>query len=87
MTTARKATGIAIAAAAASLFAISAAPVVHAQDAKVQCYGANACKGQSACKTAKSECKGLNACKGQGFQVMSEKECKQVKGKPVKIKS
>ena len=87
MTTARKATGIAIAAAAASLFAISAAPVVHAEDAKVQCYGVNACKGQSACKTASSQCKGLNACKGQGFQVMTEKACKEAKGKPVKMPS
>lgn len=87
MTTARKATGIAIAAAAASLFALAAAPVVHAQGAKVECHGVNACKGQSECKGAKSECKGLNGCKGQGFKVMSEKACKEAKGKPMKMKS
>jgi hypothetical protein len=37
--------------------------------------GANACKGQSACKTAKNECKGQNACKGQGYLEMTEEEC------------
>lgn len=87
MTTARKATGLAIAAAAATLFAVAAAPDVQAQSAKVKCHGVNACKGQSACKTAKSECKGHNACKGQGFKVMSEKACKEAGGKPEMIKS
>jgi len=86
MITARKATGIAIAAAAASLFAIAAAPVVQAKDADVKCFGANECKGHSDCKTAKSA-KGQNACKGQGFKVMSEKACKEAKGTIVKMKS
>ena len=86
MTTVRKAAGIAIAAAAASLFAVTAAPVVHAQDAKVKCFGANDCKGHSDCNTAKSA-KGKNACKGQGFKVMTEKACKDANGKAVMIKS
>jgi hypothetical protein len=86
MTTAKKATGIAIAAAAASLFAIAAVPVAHAKDAQVKCFGANECKGHSDCKTAKAT-KGQNACKGQGFKVMSEKACKEAKGKVVKMKS
>jgi len=86
MITAKKAAGIAIAAAAASLFAVTAAPVVQAADAKVKCYGANECKGHSDCNT-KSSAKGKNACKGQGFKVMSEKACKEANGKPEMIKS
>ena len=35
--------------------------------AGVKCGASNACKGQSACKTANSACKGQNACKGQGW--------------------
>lgn len=48
--------------------------------AKVKCYGVNACKGKSACKTAKNECKGHNACKGQGMKMKTEKQCKKLKG-------
>ncbi len=50
---------------AAAVFAVGTfAPAAFAQ---VPCTGVNACKGQSACKSAKSSCKGMNACKGQGF--------------------
>jgi hypothetical protein len=35
----------------------------------------NACKGQSACKTATSSCQGHNACKGQGYLMLSKSEC------------
>jgi len=36
----------------------------------------NACKGQSACKSASSACKGQNACKGQGFtEATDAKDC------------
>ena len=87
MAKAGKTAGIAIAVAAASVFAVASAPVAHAQGAKVECHGVNACKGLSDCKTAKSECKGHNACKGQGFKVMSEKECTAAHGKPMKMKS
>ena len=45
---------------AASVFAASTFVSV-AQAAPVHCTGTNACKGQSACKSAS------NACKGQGF--------------------
>ncbi|MGE3829438.1 MAG: hypothetical protein AB7F76_00450 [Parvibaculaceae bacterium] len=48
---------------------------VKADDAKVHCMGVNACKGQSACKTANSACKGQNACKGQGFLEKTKAEC------------
>lgn len=51
--------------------------------AKVKCVGGNACKGQSACKSASSDCKGQNACKGKGYiTTSSEKECTDAGGKP-----
>ena len=77
MITRRKFTGLAIATAAAGLFAIAAIPgtAVAAEDGKVHCTGINACKGKTDCKTA------TNACKGKGFISMSEKECKEKGGK------
>ncbi len=65
---------------AAAVFAVGAfAPAAFAQ---VQCAGANACKGQSACKSAKSSCKGQNACKGQGFvNAGTSFECTVLKSK------
>jgi len=68
--------GFATAVAAATLFGPTlfiAAAV--AADAKVHCAGVNACKGQSACKSATNACKGQNSCKGKGFLEMTEKEC------------
>ena len=53
----------------------------QAEEAKVHCTGVNACKGQSACKTAQNECKGMNGCKGQGFLEMSKKECTAAQAK------
>jgi len=41
----------------------------------------NACKGQSACKTANNGCKGQNSCKGQGFLELTKKECTAAKAK------
>jgi uncharacterized membrane protein len=35
--------------------------------AGVQCFGANACKGQGSCKSGSNSCKGQNSCKGKGF--------------------
>ncbi|MBX3588378.1 MAG: hypothetical protein AB7I35_10220 [Ramlibacter sp.] len=68
--------GMTLATAAAGLFAMSAGvTTVAAQDAKIACAGANACKGHSDCKTAKSSCKGQNACKGQGMSLMTKAEC------------
>jgi hypothetical protein len=67
MTTIRKTTGVVLAAAAASLFLATAAVPSSARAEEVKCQGINACKGQSACKSAANSCKGLNACKGQGW--------------------
>jgi len=76
-----------LAAAAATLFLAGATVSLvstSAQAASGQCFGANACKGQSACKSASNSCKGLNACKGLGFSKTSEKQCGNVGGKFVK---
>ncbi len=49
---------------------------------QVKCVAGNACKGQSACKSAQSDCKGQNACKGKGYVMMSStKECVAAGGK------
>jgi len=77
-------TGLAIASAAAALFASAGfATVAHAaDDGMVKCSGINSCKGTSDCKTAKSECKGLNSCKGQGWNSKkSAAECTSAGGK------
>ncbi|MDZ4078771.1 MAG: hypothetical protein U1E07_10235 [Hydrocarboniphaga sp.] len=79
-----KTSGFALAAAAASLFLT--APMAQAESAGSgsaagHCMGANACKGQGACKTAANACKGQNGCKGQGFTEASEKDCTASGGK------
>jgi hypothetical protein len=79
--------GATLAAAAATLFLAGVAVSTvsgSANAAAGQCFAANACKGQSACKSAANACKGLNACKGQGFAKMSDKQCANVGGKFVK---
>lgn len=54
-------------ASAAAMFAAGALSTAAFAADPVHCGGANACKGQSACKGASNACKGLNACKGQGW--------------------
>lgn len=79
--------GATLAAAAATLFLAGAAVSTlstPADAAQGKCMAANACKGQSACKTAGSACKGLNACKGNGFAMMTEAQCKAKGGAYVK---
>ena len=48
--------------------------------AGVKCGASNACKGQSACKSANSACKGQNACKGQGFTEVADAAACTAKG-------
>lgn len=74
----RKVTGLAVATAAAAMFAL--APVSAGAAEQVKCMGANACKGQSDCKTA-SAGKGQNSCKGHGFVFTASKdECTKMGG-------
>lgn len=63
---------------AAAVFAVST--FATAASADVKCGGANACKGQSACKGGQSPAKGANACKGQGFAAMTKEQCAAAKG-------
>jgi hypothetical protein len=46
----------------------------------VHCMGINACKGESACKTAENACKGQNACKGHGWLPVKSKAACEKKG-------
>ena len=74
--------GAAIAAAAATLFIAGASLSTVAYAADGHCMGANACKGQSACKSAQHACKGMNSCKGQGFtETKSQADCDAAKAK------
>jgi uncharacterized membrane protein len=74
-------TGVALAAAAATLFIAGCASsggsmqTADAGAVKVKCYGANACKGQAECKTALNDCKGQNACKAKGYVTLTEQAC------------
>lgn len=77
----KKATGLALATAAAAMFAVTAPMTASAGEGKVKCVGVNACKGMSSCKTANSACKGQNSCKGTGFVAMGAEACKAVGGK------
>jgi hypothetical protein len=73
-----KINNIAVATAAAAIFATAAAPTAIAvtKEATVKCQGINSCKGQSKCKTASTACAGQNSCKGQGWlPTASAKEC------------
>lgn len=80
--------GAVLATAAAAMF--MAAPVMagamHDGASKGKCMGGNACKGQSACKTANSSCKGMNSCKGEGYVMASKEKCDELGGKFVMAK-
>jgi len=76
-----KTTGMALATAAALLFGSVAVTPAQAEDAKVKCQGANACKGKSACATATSSCQGQNGCKGKGYVMLTKAECDAAKKK------
>ena len=81
MLNSRKSKAVALATAAALLFSTVPLTAAQADEAKVKCEGANACKGQSACATAKSACAGQNSCKGMGYVKLSKAECDAAKAK------
>ena len=75
-------TGIALAAAAATFFATAPLAADKAgTDTTGKCFGVNACKGKSSCKSAGHTCKSQNACKGKGFVMVSKEACEQIGGK------
>lgn len=76
--------GTVLAAAVATLFAVSAGHAFAADSGsgdKVKCEGVNGCKGHGSCKSAKNECAGKNGCKGQSFMMMTPDECAAAKAK------
>lgn len=76
--------GAALAVAAVTLALAGAVTPIAAAAAKVHCFGANSCKGQSDCMTPKNSCKGANACKGQGWVFKESAEaCTQAAGKVI----
>ena len=80
MITAKKTTGVAIAAAAAAMFAI--APMsVSAGEVAGKCFNVNSCKGTSACATATTSCAGQNSCAGQGWIKHTKTDCEGAGGK------
>jgi hypothetical protein len=82
MTTARKISGVALAATAATLFSIAPMNLsAAAHGDKAKCVGGNSCKGQSACHTATTGCAGQNSCKGQGWIKATKAECEEKGGK------
>jgi hypothetical protein len=82
MITAKKLTGLALATAAAGLFATAVISTASAaEEAKVHCDGVNACKGESACQSANNACKGQNNCKGKGWLYLSKADCDAAKAK------
>lgn len=76
-------TGIAIAVCVAGAFTLATPVMATAKSHhhNVKCWGVNACKGKSSCKTKASSCKGHNSCKGKGFVKVSKKACSQLGGK------
>ena len=76
-----KIAGAVLATAVALAFTASAlnagdAPSPSTQASQIKCLGANACKGQSACKTKANDCQGKNSCKGKGYVVTTDaKSC------------
>ncbi|MGH8712169.1 MAG: BufA2 family periplasmic bufferin-type metallophore, partial [Burkholderiales bacterium] len=77
LNTVKKLSGVALAAAAATLFVAGCKTqdTVYAATGKVECTGVNSCKGLSDCKTARNACKGMNSCAGQGFVLKTPYEC------------
>src|SRR5690349_2329614 len=77
--------GMALATAAAAMF-VTGMGVGNAQDdgsnvVKIRCFGGNACKGQSDCKTTTNECRGHNACKGEGVEFRGIGTCASKPGR------
>ena len=73
----KKLSGVALAAAAATLFVAGCATggSRYATTGQIECTGVNGCKGLSDCKTASNDCKGKNSCRGEGFLYMDPFSC------------
>ena len=76
-----RSTSIALAVAAAGMFAGAPVATMADSDSNVHCYGVNKCKGHNDCKSASNSCKGQSSCKGQGFISMPKEICDKIGGK------
>ncbi|MBL4638598.1 MAG: hypothetical protein JKY76_04475 [Proteobacteria bacterium] len=77
MSISKKATGIALAIAAAGM--LSTAATVNAassETANVHCYDVNVCKGHNDCKVSGNSCKGANDCKTADNACKGQASCK-----------
>jgi len=84
MNKAKKLSGLAIASAAAAIFAVT--PMMASAEADkvdIKCTGINDCKGQGACKSKSNACAAKNSCKGKGWIHGTEKQCKDMGGTPL----
>lgn len=81
MISAKKVSGVTLAAAAATLFAVAPMSANAAAHKAGKCFGANSCKGSSACATATTSCAGQNSCKGQGWIKLTKAACDEKGGK------
>ena len=84
MSKSKNLSGIALATAAAALFAtspiVATAADVAGSAANVKCYGVNACRERANCKTAENKCAGKNKCKGHSYVPVSAEICGQLGG-------
>ena len=81
MNTAKKVSGVALAAAAAAMFAMAPMSGAVAAEKSGKCFNVNSCKGTSACATATSSCAGQNSCAGQGWIKHTKTDCETAGGK------
>jgi hypothetical protein len=81
MKTAKKLSGVALAATAATLLSVAPLNVSAHEHSADKCVGGNSCKGQSFCHTASTSCAGMNSCKGQGWIKATKEECEAKGGK------
>ena len=80
MNTAKKISGVALAAAAATMFAVAPMSSAVAGEKAGKCFNVNSCKGTSACATATTSCAGQNSCAGQGWVKRTKSECEDAGG-------
>lgn len=84
-----KATGLALAIAAAGMMGAATTVNAASETANVHCYGVNVCKGHNDCKvqgnkcnghnnckTAKNDCKGQASCSSAGNACAGQSSCK-----------
>jgi hypothetical protein len=77
-----RASGIALAAAAAflSVAPLGAVAAEQGAEAIVHCHGVNACRERGNCRSPDNACKGHNACKGQSYVPVTQAVCDQLGG-------